>query len=65
MTMYDTAVDYAYELAEDGCTVEEIADVLYDRYDPYITYDDAYDIAEGVVTDTRFVDFLYWGTVLK
>lgn len=65
MTMYDTAVDYAYELAEDSCSVEEIADVLYDRYDPYITYDDAYDIAERVVTDTRFVDFLYWGTVLR
>ena len=54
MIMYDTAVDYAYELAEDAdnLSVEEIADILYDRYDPYITYDDAYDIATQAVADT-------------
>lgn len=63
MVYMETIVEYAYELAEDGCSVEEIANMLYDRYDPFITYDDIYDIAEQVVADTRFVDRLYWGPV--
>lgn len=63
MVYMETIVEYAYELAEDGCNVEEIANMLYDRYDPFITYDDIYEIAEQVVADTRFVDRLYWGPV--
>lgn len=63
MVYMETIVEYAYELAEDGCSVEEIANMLYDRYDPFITYDDIYEIAEQVVADTRFVDRLYWGPV--
>lgn len=63
MVYMETIIEYAYELAEDGCGVEEIANMLYDRYDPYITYDDIYEIAEQVVADTRLVDSLYWGPV--
>lgn len=65
MIMYDTAVDYAYELAEDDYSVQEITDMLYDRYDPYITYDDAYDIAIQAVEDTEFTDRVYWGLVWR
>jgi hypothetical protein len=60
----ETIVEYAYKLAENGCGVKEIADVLYNRYDPFITYEDVYDIANRAVADTKFVDFLYWGPVL-
>lgn len=63
MVYMETIVEYAYELAEDGCSVEEIANMLYDRYDPFITYDDIYEIAEQAVADTRLVDRLYWGPV--
>ena len=60
MVTYEEISDHAYDLAEQGLSPEEIAKDLLDRYDPYITAEDAEDLAERVVEDVLYVDWLYW-----
>lgn len=60
MVTYEEISDRAYDLAEQGLSPEEIAKDLLDRYDPYITAEDAEDLAERVVEDVLYVDWLYW-----
>ena len=60
MVTYAEISNRAYDLAEQGFSPEEIARDLLDRYDPYITAEDAEDLAERVVEDVLYVDWLYW-----
>lgn len=60
MVTYREISDRAYELAEQGFSPEEIAKDLLDRFDPYITAEDAEDLAQKAVEDVLYVDWLYW-----
>ena len=60
MVTYREISDRAYDLAEQGFSPEKIAKDLLDRFDPYITAEDAEDLAERVVEDVLYVDWLYW-----
>lgn len=60
MVSYEEISDRAYDLAEQGFSPEEIAKDLLDRFDPYITAEDAEDLAKEAVEDVLYVDWLYW-----
>lgn len=60
MVSYEEISDRAYELAEQGFSPEEIAKDLLDRFDPYITAEDAEVLAREAVEDVLYVDWLYW-----
>ena len=60
MVSYEEICDRAYDLAEQGFSPEEIAKDLLDRYDPYITTDDAEVLAKEAVEDVLYADWLYW-----
>ena len=60
MVSYEEISDRAYDLAEQGFSPEEIADDLLNRFDPYITAEDAEDLAQKAVEDVLYVDWLYW-----
>ena len=60
MVSYEDISNRAYDLAEQGFSPEEIAKDLLDRFDPYITAEDAEELAEHAVEDVFFVDWLYW-----
>lgn len=60
MVTYREISDRAYDLAEQGFSPEEIAKDLLDRFDPYITAEDAEDLAKKTVDEVLYVDWLYW-----
>lgn len=60
MVSYEDISDRAYDLAEQGLNSEEIVKDLLNRFDPYITTEDAEDLAKHAVEDVRYVDWLYW-----
>ena len=60
MVSYEEISDRAYDLAQQGFAPEEIAKDLLDRFDPYITADDAEVLAREAVEDVLYVDWLYW-----
>lgn len=60
MVSYEEISDRAYDLAEQGFSPEEIVKDLLDCFDPYITAEDAEDLAKEAVEDVLYVDWLYW-----
>lgn len=56
MVSYEDISDRAYDLAEQGLNSEEIVKDLLNRFDPYITTEDAEDLAKHAVEDVRYVD---------